>query len=225
MVTYTCSTMTKQTYIKISGDWEEVKSVWLRTGGVWKENVMPHVRVGGEWKECMEYYAVGDEGPGGGLIVYDKGEYSDGWRYLEIAPKDWNGSSDPEAEWGCKGTEINNVGFSTGHEGKENTEEIVSQCAESGIAAKLCDDYSGGNMNDWFLPSFGNMYQSRNELTKLCDSEDDNYDTYGMSTDNYWTSSQQSDDEAYAISDSFGSGDAGTFDKDLLRLVRPFRRF
>ena len=33
-------------------------------------------------------YAIGDEGPAGGIIFYDKGEYSDGWRYLEAAPAD-----------------------------------------------------------------------------------------------------------------------------------------
>ncbi|GHU02575.1 hypothetical protein FACS1894147_04730 [Spirochaetia bacterium] len=31
-------------------------------------------------------YRVGDRGPGGGIIFYDKGEFSDGWRYLEVVP-------------------------------------------------------------------------------------------------------------------------------------------
>ncbi len=35
-----------------------------------------------------ETYGIGDEGPAGGVIFYDKGEYSDGWRYLEAAPAD-----------------------------------------------------------------------------------------------------------------------------------------
>ena len=35
-----------------------------------------------------EDYKVGDEGPAGGIIFYDKGSYSDGWRYLEAAPAD-----------------------------------------------------------------------------------------------------------------------------------------
>ena len=33
-------------------------------------------------------YIVGDTGPAGGIIFYDKGYYSDGWRYLEAAPAD-----------------------------------------------------------------------------------------------------------------------------------------
>ena len=33
-------------------------------------------------------YKVGDIGPAGGYIFYDKGSYSNGWRYLEAAPAD-----------------------------------------------------------------------------------------------------------------------------------------
>ena len=33
-------------------------------------------------------YKVGDRGPAGGWIFYDKGHYSDGWRYFEAAPAD-----------------------------------------------------------------------------------------------------------------------------------------
>ena len=32
-------------------------------------------------------YMLQDTGPGGGIIFFDKGSYSDGWRYLEAAPK------------------------------------------------------------------------------------------------------------------------------------------
>jgi len=45
-------------------------------------------------------YKVGDTGPAGGLIFYDKGDNSDGWQYLEAAPVDfefkanWNSAKD-----------------------------------------------------------------------------------------------------------------------------------
>ena len=33
-------------------------------------------------------YKVGDTGPAGGLIFFDKGALTNGWRYLEAAPVD-----------------------------------------------------------------------------------------------------------------------------------------
>lgn len=33
-------------------------------------------------------YRIGDTGPAGGVVFFDKGYYSDGWRYLEAAPAD-----------------------------------------------------------------------------------------------------------------------------------------
>jgi TolB-like protein len=34
-------------------------------------------------------YRVGEVGPSGGYVFYDKGSYSDGWRYLECAPANY----------------------------------------------------------------------------------------------------------------------------------------
>jgi len=45
-------------------------------------------------------YKVGDTGPAGGIIFYDKGDNSDGWQYLEAAPPEfefeanWNSAND-----------------------------------------------------------------------------------------------------------------------------------
>ena len=38
--------------------------------------------------EVPSVNCIGDKGPAGGIIFYDKGYYSDGWRYLEAAPRD-----------------------------------------------------------------------------------------------------------------------------------------
>jgi hypothetical protein len=37
---------------------------------------------------CSCVLEGGAPGPAGGYVFYDKGEYSDGWRYLECAPED-----------------------------------------------------------------------------------------------------------------------------------------
>ena len=40
-------------------------------------------------------YKIGDTGPAGGIVFYDKGEPADGWQYLEAAPPDF----EFEANW------------------------------------------------------------------------------------------------------------------------------
>ncbi|GHU30912.1 hypothetical protein FACS1894172_04920 [Spirochaetia bacterium] len=37
-------------------------------------------------RSSNKVYKIGDTGPAGGLIFYNKGDYSDGWRYLKAAP-------------------------------------------------------------------------------------------------------------------------------------------
>ena len=53
-------------------------------------------------QEVNQRFKIGDRGPAGGWIFYDKGNYSDGWCYLEAAPSDldyrnWKGAQ-PQAE-------------------------------------------------------------------------------------------------------------------------------
>jgi len=72
-------------------------------------------------------YTVGDTGPAGGLIFYDKGSYSDG------------------LETGATGTAIGT--------GQANTTAIVTIQGAGNYAAQLCNDLTVGGYNDWFLPS------------------------------------------------------------------------
>ncbi len=75
-------------------------------------------------------YVVGDTGPSGGLIFYDKGSYSDGWQYLEAAPYGWyNGGADPRVQWGAQGLNYTVIPSATNTAvgtGEVNTVNIVS---------------------------------------------------------------------------------------------------
>ncbi len=45
----------------------------------------------GPWSSILSVsirFPIGDTGPAGGIVFYDKGYYSDGWRYLEATPRD-----------------------------------------------------------------------------------------------------------------------------------------
>jgi hypothetical protein len=94
-------------------------------------------------------FTVGDPGLAGGVVCYDKGSYSDGWRYLEAATVDqgtniawWNGSNVPT---GAIATGIGS--------GQANTVTIISVQGAGSYAASVCDALSLGGYDDWFLPS------------------------------------------------------------------------
>lgn len=54
-------------------------------------------------------YVVGDRGPAGGTVIFDKGYLSDRWRYLEAAPEDldrsmnWYMAQNRVVEWEING--------------------------------------------------------------------------------------------------------------------------
>jgi hypothetical protein len=102
--------------------------------------------------ECIgsASYTVGSQGPAGGYIFYDKGSYSNGWRYLEVYPTTVYGP------WGCQGTSIAGTSAAVGT-GETNTALILAGCTTAGTAAQLCDNFSINGFTDWFLPSSGEM--------------------------------------------------------------------
>jgi len=96
-------------------------------------------------------YKVGDFGPAGGHIFYDKGVFSGGWRYLEAAPAE----TEFRAQWGAYNQDVPGTGTAVGS-GKRNTQLIIErlkQLNESGRAAQLCASLNFDGFNDWFLPS------------------------------------------------------------------------
>jgi len=74
-------------------------------------------------------------GPAGGYVFYDKGYYSEGWRYLESAPV----STERTRIWGSDrvNVQITEKGIGTG---KYNTREILRRYGYTGgDAARYCD--------------------------------------------------------------------------------------
>jgi len=128
-------------------------------------------------------YIIGEKGPGGGIVFYDKGRVSDGWRYLEAAPEDQG-----NLKWASSGFESTNIpdtetAIGTG---KANTAAIIAVDANA-PAAKACVDYRGGDKRDWFLPSRGEL----NEMYKA-------HSLLGISSElSFWSSSQANDNFAW----------------------------
>ena len=88
----------------------------------------------------------------------------------------------PNITWGCEGTPIPGADGTALGTGNQNTLDIVTGCANAGIAAKVCNDLVEGGYSDWYLPS-------KDELDKLWL----NKTLIGISSflgNTYWTSTE-----------------------------------
>ena len=59
-------------------------------------------------------------------------------------------------QWGCPGTIIGGTRGGIGY-GAANTTAIVNGCAQTGIAARICDDLVLNGYDDWHLPSIDEL--------------------------------------------------------------------
>ncbi|MDR1900055.1 MAG: hypothetical protein LBQ55_08615 [Treponema sp.] len=126
-------------------------------------------------------YKIGDTGPAGGIVFYDKGNNSGGWRYLEAAPV----GNEFKAQWGERdvttGTELGT--------GKDNTQRIRVVLEQEGAltrAAPRCAQLNINGFTDWFLPS-------KAELAWMYVNLKSN-NLGDFSNDWYWSSSDVTDD-------------------------------
>ncbi|GHT82781.1 hypothetical protein FACS1894137_02340 [Spirochaetia bacterium] len=132
-------------------------------------------------------YKIGDFGPAGGIVFYDKGVFSAGWRYLEAAPPE----TEFTAQWGAYGKEVSGTAQAVGS-GKRNTEVIVDrlrQLDESDRAAQLCATLDFDGFKDWFLPSKDELnFMYTNLKVKGLG---------GFQNAEYWSSSEYSNNGAW----------------------------
>ena len=163
-------------------------------------------------------YAIGDTGPAGGIVFYDKGSYSDGWRYLEAAPASTEWTS---VSWGGRGTDVNGNSVSAPPEldgvggGAANTQAIVSELGTGSYVAKLSDDLSIGGYDDWFLPSRGELTLIYQNLYQQ--------NSGGFVSGDYWSSSEIGGGRAWAR--AFNSGTEFMAWKDGNERGRAIRAF
>ena len=157
---------------------------------------------------------LGQTGPGGGIIFFDKGVSSDGWQYLEAAA---TGTEFRNVYWGAFDQNIAGTSTAVGS-GKRNTELIVTrlmQLGETGRAAQLCESLNFNGLADWFLPSKDELdMMYRNLKQRGLGGFGDGY---------YWSSSQGSN--YYAWFQSFGNGSQYNYSKNDPYTVRAVRAF
>lgn len=178
---------------------------------------------------------VGDTGPGGGKVFYvSVGGFTCGplrnatCRYMEIAPTNWNGGSDPQRTW-AQSSPIDytstNISLSTdlGY-GALNTKAIIDQgnsntaTSAAALAASYSPVVNGSTVNDWFLPS-------ENELTQVWAQR--TIIGFTASGFNYWSSTSLSNQNAryFIFGGTFSGGASGLVKSTPTVYVRPARAF
>jgi len=156
---------------------------------------------------CEYNYTIGSVGPAGGIIVYDKGFYSEGWRFLEVYSTDFTGS------WGCQGNNINGTQTGIGS-GSQNTLIIAPSCGGIHAFALTLNE---ANFSDWFIPSKDELsiiYNNQSLIPGL---------QYNGSAAYYWSSSEYNSAGAWQIYMANGSWSSGLKNTDYS--FRPIRRF
>jgi hypothetical protein len=159
-------------------------------------------------------YKIGDTGPAGGIVFYDKGAFSNGWQYLEAAP---NETEVTAAQWGAYAKDVTGTNTVVGN-GKKNTEIIIErlkQLSENGKAAQVCANINFDGYNDWFLPNKEELDWMYKNLKQK--------GLGGFSNNWYWTSSQFSNGGAWV--QNFNNGSQSNFGKNNNCSVRAIRAF
>ena len=160
-------------------------------------------------------YKIGDFGPAEGIVFYDKGFTSDGWRYLETAPTGtvdlawWRGPYSTEQR--VDGTETV-IGS-----GWRNTRRIIAASARSDTnAVKMCASLKVFGYKDWFLPSKDELNLMYETLKQKSIS--------GIKSGAYWSSSETSMYTAWfqRFMDGYQSGDGDKKHPFYVWAVRAF---
>ena len=165
------------------------------------------------------FFQIGETGPAGGIIFYNKTDTIGGWNFMEAYPNDqtielpWSSNINLDLFLG--------VGIGTG---KLNTNTIINAFGlnSTNYAAKYCYSLNFGGYTDWFLPSrdelikvyqnlFLNNLGSLSSNTKYWSSSDDNY-----FTQNSW---------CQIMSNNTGSVNSISILKNANLKVRPIRCF
>jgi hypothetical protein len=164
-------------------------------------------------------YALRDVGPAGGWVFYDKGSYSDGWRYLEAAPV----SVEIIVAWMQGVNDFATGATATGiGTGMRNTQLIVSAIKDSTTAmdsyaeaAHSCRGLCYGGVSDWFLPSKDELNLMYTNLKVS--------GVGGFAGDYYWSSSENGVYGAWY--QGFSSGGQDLTAKSYNGRVRAVRAF
>ena len=145
--------------------------------------------------------AVGDIGPGGGVVFYDAGSTQSWGRYLEAAPASCEIAGVPfkpvGGVQGIHALQIDRVRAKAIGMGRANTDLIVQKYgATRSHAAALVRSQACNGLTDWFLPSSGELNLAWRVLAQNRVNREPT-PVGGFDIGYYWTSSDYNGTEAW----------------------------
>ena len=152
----------------------------------------------------------------GGIIVYmlkpgDPG-FSSSIPHGLIAPQTDQGA----AVWGCDGIDLPGANLSTFGSGLQNTNDIIANCGQSNIAARICDNLVYNGYSDWYLPSSA-------ELSKIFTANNiGNFANTYYSNSYYWSSTEVSGASASLVGVDSILSNPNKSDQNRVLAVRSF---
>lgn len=165
-----------------------------------------------------KFYDIGDRGPADGYVFYDKGDYSNGWRYLEVIPSSiqvpfgyYRNNSSGDNLY-VNGYTVYNSLICTKDsvgEGESNTQLLIGSMGSYAYslptgsdktysyAAKVCADYEYNGFDDWYLPSLEEL----NTIYEIIVESG----TASFPEGFYWSSTEYEDSADFACLQHFGN--------------------
>ena len=174
---------------RVATDTTELNSILISAGGTgstvdqnitWATNTNSVFVNSGD--TAAPTYTIGQAALGG-IIAYINGGGSTGTSGLVAAVADFPGNF----TWGCAFTGIPGADGTAIGTGNQNTIDIMAECPDAGIAARLCGDLTEGGYSDWYLPSkdeLNTLYINREAIG-------------GFSSLDYWSSTELNDGFAW----------------------------
>lgn len=160
--------------------------------------------------EQKNFRTTGYVGQGNGLVFFDKGKVTDGWRYLETANKSLE---DGEFyNWACNQSFIStSVDIGSGY---QNSVSIRNVCNFTNVAAAMALYLPFNNKNDWFLPSLEELkilaLFNKDVMNKALRFE-------------HWSSTQANNSSAYVV--NMENNEVNTLSKLNFKYAVQIRRY
>ena len=162
-------------------------------------------------------YNIGDKGPAGGVIFYQRPTFSIDWNFLEVASEDVTNAY----PWGLNISKTNIISKEV-EKGYSNSESMVTIFGDIGdYSALVLKNININNYKDWYLPSLGELILIRDLF--LGNS------SLNLENDIYWSSTEDGNfpERAWVLRMPGNQVGSQIFTQSKLsnELIRPIRRF